>query len=122
MKYYYYNPYTGYSYRLSEHAKLRIWERFRTLDIEHEFKLFHYLMVKPQVDDLVANLNIGEELIIKNCYNNKVYVVVLTTDLVIECKTVYRDNYYRQFVPNNGQPLYRLYKDETIHKWVEQYN
>lgn len=116
----YYNPYTGYTYRFSEHAKLRVWERFKTLDIEREFRLFHTLMVKPQIDEILANLNVGEEFIIKNCFNNKVYVVVLTTDCVIQCQTVFRDDMHRQFMPKEGQTLYRLYKDETIHKWVHR--
>lgn len=116
----YYNPYTGYTYKFSEHARLRVWERFKTLDIEREFRLFHTLMVKPQVDELIANLNIGEEFIIKNCFNNKVYVVVLTPELIIQCQTVFKDSMYKQFMPKEGQTLYRLYKDETIHKWVHR--
>lgn len=115
----YYNPYTGYGYRLTEHSKLRIWERFETLDIEREFKLFHALMCNELIDDKVANMNVGDELIIKNCFNNKVYIVVLSTDLVLELKTVYRDNYRKQFVPRCGECMYRLYKDNTLHRYVQ---
>lgn len=120
QNYYYYNPYTGYGYSFSEHAKLRIWERFRTLDIAREFKLFHRLLTQPEIDDVIANMHIHETLVLKNCWNNKVYVVMLTEDLNVQCQTVYRDNKYRQFMPEYGQTLYRLYKDGSIHKWVHR--
>lgn len=120
-KFFYYSKHTGYSYKLSEHAKLRIWERFRTLDIDREFYLFCRLMTSSIVDDnIVCNMEVGKEVNIKNCWNNKVYVVVLTENLDVLLKTVYRDNIYRQFVPNDGEPLYRVYKDGTLHKWVER--
>ena len=48
---YYYDKDTGYSYSLSEHAKLRIWERFETLDIDREFYLYHKLLTMPIIDD-----------------------------------------------------------------------
>jgi hypothetical protein len=121
-KYYYYSKYTGYSYKLSEHAKMRIWERFRTLDIEREFYLFRKFMMTPIVDDnIVCNMEVGKEVAIKNCYNNKVYIIVLTDNLNVLLKTVYRDSYYRQFVPNDDSVLYRVYKDGTLHKWVKLY-
>ena len=70
---------------------------------------------------VVANMDIGDKAIIKNCFNNKVYVVVLTTDLTIQLKTVYRDSYYRQFMPYAGQTMFRLYKDGTVHRYTQYY-
>ena len=120
-KYYYYSTFTGYSYKFSKHAKNRIWERFRTLDFDREFYLFRKLMTSSVVDDnIICNLKVGKETAIKNCWNNKVYIVILTENLTILLKTVYRDSHYRQFVPNDGEPLYRVYKDGTLHKWVER--
>ena len=120
-KYYYYSKFTGYSYKLSEHAKKRIWERFETLDFNREFYLFCRLMTSSVVDDnVICNLEIGKETAVKNCKNNKVYIVVLTENLEILLKTVYRDNHYRQFVPNDGSILYRVYKDGTLHRWQER--
>ena len=121
-EFYWYSTYTGYGYSISEHAKLRIWERFETMDIDKEFYLYHRLLTMPVVDDtVIANMDIGDEAIIKNCFNNKVYVVVLTTDLTIQLKTVYRDSYHRQFMPYDGQILYRLYKDGTVHRYRQYY-
>ena len=119
---YYYNTYTGYGYSISEHAKLRIWERFKTMDIDREFYLYHKLLTNPVIDDtIIANMNVGDEAIIKNCRNNKVYVFVLSTNLTIELKTVYRDSYYRQFMPYAGQTMFRLYKDGTVHRYTQYY-
>ena len=120
-KYYYYNTYTGYSYKLSEHAKLRICERFRTLDIDREFRLFRILMASEVIDDnIIQNLEVGQEVAIKNCTNNKVYVVVLTEHFDILLKTVYRDTYYNRFVPNDGSTLYKVYRDGTLRSWTER--
>ena len=119
---YYYNTYTGYGYSITEHAKLRIWERFKTMDIDREFSLYYKLLINDTIDRIVvANMDIGDEAIIKNCFNNKVYVVVLTTDLTIQLKTVYRDSYYRQFMPYAGQTMFRLYKDGTVHRYTQYY-
>ena len=119
---YYYNTYTGYGYSITEHAKLRIWERFKTMDIDREFSLYYKLLINDAIDRIVvANMDIGDEAIIKNCFNNKVYVVVLTTDLTIQLKTVYRDSYYRQFMPYAGQTMFRLYKDGTVHRYTQYY-
>ena len=119
---YYYNTYTGYGYSITEHAKLRIWERFKTMDIDREFSLYYKLLINDTIDRIVvANMDIGDEAIIKNCFNNKVYVVVLTTDLTIQLKTVYRDSYYRQFMPYAGQTMFRLYKDGTVHRYIQYY-
>lgn len=119
---YYYNTYTGYGYSITEHAKLRILERFKTMDIDREFSLYYKLLINDTIDRIVvANMNIGDEAIIKNCFNNKVYVVVLTTDLTIQLKTVYRDSYYRQFMPYAGQTMFRLYKDGTVHRYTQYY-
>ena len=121
-EYYWYNTYTGYSYSISEHAKLRIWERFKTMDIDREFYLYHRLLTNPVIDDtVIANMNIGDEAIIKNCRNNKVYVFVLSTNLTVELKTVYRDNYRKQFMPYIGQTMFRLYKDGTVHRYTQHY-
>lgn len=121
-EYYWYNTYTGYSYSITEHAKLRIWERFKTMDIDREFYLYHRLLTNPVIDDIViANMNVGDEAIIKNCRNNKVYVFVLSTNLTIELKTVYRDSYHRQFMPYVGQTMFRLYKDGTVHRYTQYY-
>ena len=120
-KYYYYSKSTGYAYKLSEHAKQRVWERFKTLDFDKEFYLFCRLMTSEVVDDnIICNMEVGREVAIKNCRNNKVYIIVLTEQLEILLKTVYRDNYYRQFVPNDRSTLYRVYKDGTLHKWKER--
>lgn len=119
-EYYWYNTYTGYGYSISEHAKLRMWERFKTMDIDREFYLYHKLLTNPVIDDIViANMNVGDEAIIKNCFNNKVYIVVLNSDLTIHLKTVYRDNWYHQFIPKEGQIMYRLYKDGTLHRYKQ---
>lgn len=119
---YYYNTYTGYGYSISEHAKLRICERFKTMDIDREFSLYYKLLINDTIDRIVvANMDIGDEAVIKNCWNNKVYVIVLTDNLTIQLKTVYRDNYHRQFMPNDGQVLYRLYKDGTVHRYRQYY-
>lgn len=121
-EYYWYNTYTGYGYSISEHAKLRINERFKTTDMSREFYLYHKLLTNSLIDDnVIANMNVGNEAIIKNCWNNKVYVIVLTTDLVIQLKTVYRDNCYNQFRPHDGQVMYRLYKDGTLHRYKQYY-
>ena len=121
-EYYWYNTYTGYSYSITEHAKLRIWERFKTMDIDREFYLYHRLLTNPVIDDIViANMNVGDEAIIKNCRNNKVYVFVLSTNLTVELKTVYRDSYHRQFMPYVGQTMFRLYKDGTVHRYTQYY-
>lgn len=121
-KYYWYNTYTGYGYSITEHAKLRIWERFKTMDIDREFYLYHRLLTNPVIDDtVIANMNVGDEAIIKNCFNNKVYVFVLSTNLTIELKTVYRDSYYKQFMPYVGQTMFRLYKDGTVHRYTQYY-
>lgn len=116
-KYSYYNPYTGYGYVLSEHAKLRIWERFRTLDIEKEFKQWHYLMVQDNVDDLVAEMNDKDHIIIEDITARKVYVVVLD-DCNVILKTVYK-NTKRFFLPNEETNWckYQIMKDGTIRKW-----
>ena len=57
-EYYWYNTYTGYSYSITEHAKLRIWERFKTMDIDREFYLYHRLLTNPVIDDIVIDANI----------------------------------------------------------------
>ena len=89
-EFYRYDKETGYGYSLSEHAKLRIWERFETLDIDREFYLYHKLLTMPVIDDtVIANMDIGDEAIIKNCQNNKVYVFVLSDRLSLQLKTVY---------------------------------
>lgn len=119
---YYYNTYTGYGYSITEHAKLRIWERFHTMDIDREFSLYYKLLINDTIDrTVIANMNIGDEAIIKNCWNNKVYVVVLTTELNIQLKTVYRDSYHKQFMPYAGQTMFRLYKDGTVHRYKQYY-
>lgn len=117
--YYYYNPYTGYGYKFSEHARLRIWERFKTLDIEREFKIFHNFMVSETVDSILQDLEIETEIAIKNCSTNKVYIIVLTDNLDILLKTVYRDSYDWRFRPNDGSTMYKVYKDGTLKKWKE---
>ena len=116
---YYYDKDTGYGYSLSEHAKLRIWERFETLDIDREFYLYHKLLTMPIIDDtVIANMNVGDEAIIKNCLNNKVYVFVLSDKLSLQLKTVYRDSFKKQFMPYIGQTMFRLYKDGTLHRFI----
>lgn len=116
---YYYDKDTGYGYSLSEHAKLRIWERFETLDIDREFYLYHKLLTMPVIDDtVIANMDIGDEAIIKNCLNNKVYIFVLSDRLSLQLKTVYRDSFKKQFMPYIGQTMFRLYKDGTLHRFI----
>ena len=116
---YYYDKDTGYGYSLSEHAKLRIWERFETLDIDREFYLYHKLLTMPIIDDtVIANMNVGDEAIIKNCLNNKVYIFVLSDRLSLQLKTVYRDSFKKQFMPYIGQTMFRLYKDGTLHRFI----
>lgn len=121
-----YSRLTGYTYAFSEHAKLRIWERFETLDNDREFNLFYRLMTSSVVDDnIICNLEIGQEAVIKNCCNNKVYVVVLTDNFTILLKTVYRDARYRRFVPyddNNDSNIYRVYRDGTLRIWKSHNN
>ena len=92
------------------------------MDIDREFYLYHRLLTNPVIDDtVIANMNIGDEAIIKNCRNNKVYVFVLSTNLTVELKTVYRDNYRKQFMPYIGQTMFRLYKDGTVHRYTQHY-
>ena len=118
----YYNPYTGYYYGMTEHAKLRIWERFRTLDIDREFKCYHWLMVQKAVDDeIIANMEVGDEAIIKYCPSNKVYVIVLSEDLTVTLKTVFKDSYFSEFT-QTGKTIYKVYRDGSVHKWIEDYS
>lgn len=118
-EFYWYSTYTGYGYSISEHAKLRIWERFETMNIDKEFYLYHRLLTMPVVDDtVIANMDIGDEAIIKNCRNNKVYVFVLSDKLSLQLKTVYKDSCYKQFMPYIGQTMFRLYKDGTLHRFI----
>lgn len=121
-----YNPYTGYTYACSEHAKERMYERFskngKEVNIEKEFKTFHHFITRPVVDDeVIANLNVGEEAVIKNCSDKKVYVVTIADNgekgLDVLLKTVLLDNGIKQYTPRKGQTLYRVYKDGTLHKW-----
>ena len=122
-EFYWYSTYTGYGYSISEHAKLRIWERFETMDIDKEFYLYHRLLTMPVVDDtVIANMDIGDEAIVKNCRNNKVYVFVLSDKLSLQLKTVYKDSYYKQFMPYDGQVMFRLYKDGTLHRFIRHSN
>lgn len=105
--YFWYSTDTGYGYDLTEHAKLRMWERFRTLDIDHEFELFCKLMVNDSVDDrIISNMEEGDEFVIKDMASNKVYVVVLSKDLVVRLKTVYKDGKGKKFKPYPYQTLY----------------
>lgn len=122
-EYYWYDTYTGYGYSITEHAKLRIWERFRTMDIDREFYLYHRLLTNPVIDDtVIANMDIDDKAIIKNCFNNKVYVFVLSDKLSLQLKTVYKDSYHKQFMPYIGQTMFRLYKDGTLHRFIRHNN
>ena len=122
-----YNPYTGYTYACSEHAKKRMLERFsrngnKEVDIVKEFKTFHHFITRPVVDEnIIANLNINEEVVIKNCSDKKVYVVTIADNgekgLDVLLKTVLLDRGEKQYKPRKGQTLYRVYKDGTLHKW-----
>ena len=76
-------------------------------------------------NNIIANLNIGEEAVVKNCKDNKVYVVTLVDngdkgmDLLL--KTVYKDGRETgQFMPRKGQTLYRVYKDNTLHRFFKK--
>lgn len=112
-----YSKLTGYTYAFTEHARFRIWERFETLDNDREFSLFYKLMTSSVVDDnIICNLEVNKEVAIKNCCNNKVYIVVLTDDLTILLKTVYRDSRNRRFIPNDGSSIYKIYRDGTFVK------
>lgn len=113
-----YSKWTGYTYAFTEHAKLRIWERFETLDNDREFNLFYKLMTSSVVDDnIICNLEVNKEVAIKNTCNNKVYIIVLTENLTVLLKTVYRDSLSgRNKFGSKNTPMYRVFRNGTFVK------
>lgn len=117
------SEYTGLLYAISEHAALRMFERFETINIPGELEAWYNLMHLDTVDALVVNMRLRQHLAVEDEATGKVYVMVFNMtpeqEPVLVLKTVFKNTERSRFFPNEklGHTKYILNKEGLIEKW-----